>query len=286
MFYLIIATLTSVAIIVTFRIFERFKIDNAQAITFNYLVASSFGFFSQAGSFKFSQIPDQTWFYSAFIVGLTLIIAFHLFALSAQYAGIAITAISSRMSVIIPVTLGFLIFGDTATPIKILGIVVGLAAFYFTFKKDKPIIKNTGYTLLPILLLLAVGTNDSMMKVAEHYFIQDDFVVFLASAFGVALILGILLMLIRWKTTLKTFAVKNLVAGFILGLLNWYSTLYFLKGLDIFQVSFFVPIFNIGVVALSALTGYFAFKEKLSKLNWFGIGLAIIAILLIAGGMA
>jgi drug/metabolite transporter (DMT)-like permease len=283
MFYLILATLTSVAIIVTFRIFERFKIGNAQAITFNYLVASTFGFFSQAGNFKFDQIPDQPWFYTALIVGLTLIVAFHLFALSAQFAGVAITAISSRMSVIIPVTLGFLIFGDTATPTKILGIIIGLAAFYFTFKKDKPIIKNTAYTLLPILLLLAVGTNDSMMKVAEHYFIGDDFVVFLATAFGVALIIGILLMLIRWEKTIKTFAVKNLAAGLILGLLNWYSTLYFLKGLDIYQVSFFVPIFNVGVVALSALTGYLIFKEKLSRLNWLGIALAIVAILLIAG---
>ena len=285
MFYLIFATLTSVAIIVTFRIFERFKIDNAQAITFNYLVASSFGFFSQAGNFKFNQIPDEPWFYTALIVGLTLIVAFHLFALSAQYAGVAITAISSRMSVIIPVTLGFLIFGDTASPYKIIGIFIGLAAFYFTFKKDKPIIKSTGYAMLPILLLLAVGTNDSMMKVAEHYYIKDNFVLFLSTAFSVALIIGLLVMLIRRKLTVKTFAVKNLVAGLVLGLLNWYSTLYFLKGLDIFQVSFFVPIFNVGVVALSALTGYLIFKEKLSKLNWLGIALAIVAILFIAGGM-
>jgi drug/metabolite transporter (DMT)-like permease len=283
MFYLIFAIFTSVAIIVTFRIFEKFDINVAQAITFNYLVASGFGFFSEAGTFTFAQIPEQPWFYAALIVGFTLIVAFHLFALSAQYAGVAITAISSRMSVIIPVTLGFLIFGDTASLTKILGIIVGLAAFYFTFKKDKPVIKNTGYALLPILLLLAVGANDSMMKVAEYYFIHDDFVVFLATAFGVALFIGIFLMLIRWKLTIKTFALKNLIAGLTLGLLNWYSTLYFLKGLDVYQVSFFVPVFNVGVVALSALTGYFVFKEKLSKLNRLGIGLAIVAILLIAG---
>ncbi len=285
MFYLIIATLTSVAIIVIFRVFEKFKINIAQAITINYLVASGFGFFNEAGNFRFSQIPDQPWFYTALIVGITLIVAFHLFALSAQYAGVAITAISSRMSVIIPVALGFLIFGDTATLTKILGIFVGLAAFYFTFKKDKPIIKNTGYALLPIFLLLAVGANDSMMKVAQHYFIDDDFVIFLATAFGFALIIGIVVMLIRWKRTIRTFAMKNLIAGLILGLLNWYSTLFFLKGLAIYQVSFFVPVFNVGVVALSALTGYFIFKEKLSRLNWLGIALAIVAILLIAGGM-
>ena len=123
-----------------------------------------------------------------------------------------------------------------------------------------------------------------MMKVAEHYFITDDFVVFLATAFGVALFLGFLLMLINWRTSIKTFAIKNLVAGLVLGMLNWYSTLFWLKGLDIFQVSFFVPVFNIGVVALSAVAGYLIFNEKLSKINWLGVALAIIAIMLIAGG--
>jgi len=282
MFYLLFSIFTSTAIIVTFRVFEKFKINIPQAITINYLVASCFGFLSEAGNFNFSEIPDQPWFYTSLIVGITLIVAFHLFALSAQYAGVAITAISSRMSVIIPVTLGFLIFGDTATSYKITGILIGLAAFYFIFKKDKPIIKNTGRSLLPIFLFLAVGANDSMMKVAEHYFIIDDFVVFLATAFGVALLLGIIGLLTNLKKTNKTFAIKNLIAGIILGLLNWYSTLYFLKGLDIFQVSFFVPVFNVGIVALSAITGYLIFKERLSKQNWIGIAMAILAIILIA----
>ena len=282
MFYLIFTILTSTAIIVTFRIFEKFKINIPQAITINYLVASGFGFMSEAGNFKFSQIPAQPWFFIALVVGVTLIVAFHLFALSAQYAGVAITAISSRMSVIIPVGLGFIIFGDTATFYKITGIIIGLAAFYLTFKKDKPVMKITGHTLLPFFLFIAVGVNDSLMKVAEHYFIIDDFVVFLATAFAVALIIGIILLIAKPGKTNKPFAVKNAIAGIILGLLNWYSTLYFLKGLDIFQVSFFVPVFNVGVVALSAITGYIVFRERLSRLNWIGIALAILAIILIA----
>lgn len=282
MFYLIFTIFTSTAIIVTFRIFERFKISIVQAITINYFVASGFGFLSEAGNFKFFEIPAQPWFYTALIVGVTLIVAFNLFALSAQYAGVAITAISSRMSVIIPVLLGFLVIGDTAGIYKIIGIAIGLAAFYLTFKKDKKIRVKGIYAFLPVFLFLAVGANDSLMKVAEHYFIIDDFVIFLATAFGVALIIGIIVLIVTFYRTNEMFAFKNVVAGIILGLLNWYSTLYFLKGLDIFQVSFFVPVYNVGVVVLSALTGYIVFKEKLSRYNWIGIALAIIAIILIA----
>ena len=282
MVYLVLAILTSTLIIITFRLFERFRVSILQAITVNYFVAAAFGYLSQTGSFRFSEIPDQDWFVSAIIIGVTLIVAFNLFALSARHAGISVTAISSRMSVIIPVILGFLIFNDTAGWVKISGIVVAMIAFYFTSKKGKTLLVNTKHALLPVLLFFAVGLNDSMMKVAEHFYINGDFVVFLATAFGVALILGAAVMLVNRKK--EKFALRNVLAGTILGLLNWFSTLYFLKGLDLFQVSFFVPVYNVGVVALASLAGFLFFREKLTTHKLIGVGLAIVAIVLIANG--
>jgi drug/metabolite transporter (DMT)-like permease len=282
MIYLLLAILTSTFIIITFKVFERYRISILQAITVNYFVASLFGFLSEHGDFHFAEIPDQPWFGSALIVGVTLIVGFNLFARSARYAGVAVTAISSRMSVIIPVSLGFLVFGDTAGWTKISGIILALVAFYFTSKRNKTVKVNTKYVYLPMLLFLAVGVNDSMMKVAEHFFIRGDFVVFLATAFGIALLLGIIVLLVKGRN--EIFALRNIVAGLVLGLLNWFSTLYFLKGLDIFQVSFFVPVFNVGVVALASLLGFVLFKEKPTVSKLIGIGLAILAIVLIANG--
>lgn len=282
MIYLLLAILTSTFIIITFRLFERFRISILQAITVNYLVASTFGYLSAPETFRFAEITSQPWFASALIIGVTLIVAFNLFALSAKYAGVAVTAISSRMSVIIPVTLGFLIFGDTAGWTKITGIIVALVAFYFTSKRDKTVTINTKYVYLPMLLFLAVGINDSMMKVAEHFFIHGDFVVFLATAFAVALLLGIGVLAAKRKN--EVFAPRNLIAGLILGLLNWFSTLYFLKGLDIFEVSFFVPMFNVGVVALASMLGFIFFNEKATTSKLVGIALALLAIALIANG--
>ncbi len=282
MIYLVLAILTSTLIIVTFRLFERFKVSILQAITVNYFVAAAFGYLSQAGNFSFSAIPSQTWFLSALVIGVTLIVSFNLFALSARHSGVSVTAISSRMSVIIPITLGFLIFNDTAGWAKITGIVVAMIAFYFTSKKGKTLLVNTKHAFLPVMLFFAVGINDSMMKVAEHYFINGDFVVFLATAFGVALILGSVVMFAAHKK--EKFALRNILAGIILGLLNWFSTLYFLKGLDLFQVSFFVPVYNVGVVALSSLAGFLFFHEKPTTHKLIGLGLAIVAIVLIANG--
>lgn len=280
--YLILSVLLSTAIIITFRIFNNFKISIVQAITVNYLVASAFGFASESESFNLATLPDQPWFYFAILMGFSLIVSFNLFALSAQKAGVAVTAISSRMSVVVPVTLGFLVFGDTSGIVKIAGIILGLVAFFLTSRKDKNIKINKSYLFLPVLLFIAVGTNDSLMKAAEHFYITTDFVPFLATSFGFALIFGIVVFGYKLNKQNQKIELKNIIAGVILGLLNWYSTLFVLKGLDIFQVSFFIPIYNVGVVALSALIGFAIFKEKLSRINWIGIGLAILAIILIA----
>ena len=103
MIYIILSVLASTAIIVTFKLFHRFRIDTLQAIVINYVVASGVGYITIAGQFSFAEIPAKPWIYMALVIGLMLILAFHIFGLSAQYAGVTITAISSRMSVIIPV---------------------------------------------------------------------------------------------------------------------------------------------------------------------------------------
>jgi len=280
MIYLFIAIITSTLIIVTFRILKHFNIEIVQAISVNYLVASSFGFLIAPENFSIDTIVSSNWFPYAILVGLTLIIAFNFFALSAQKAGVTVTAISSRMSVVIPVILGFILFGDKCNLIKITGIVLALIAFYLTFKKKENINFQKKLFVLPLLLFLAVGTNDSLMKFTEHFYIEGDFVLFLSTAFFFALIFGLLVL--GFKIKKQKFAVKNIIAGFILGLLNWWSTLYFLKGLDVFEVSVFIPIYNVSVVALSAIIGFFLFKEKLRFINWLGILMAIGAITMIS----
>ncbi|MCK9269962.1 MAG: hypothetical protein WC271_07560 [Bacteroidales bacterium] len=285
MIYLLLAVLLSTAIIITFRIFNYFKISIVQAITVNYLVACVFGFASEPLSFNPEVIVGASWFYLSMLMGLSLILAFNLFALSAQNAGVAITAISSRMSVVIPVSLGFMFFGDTAGILKIAGIIAGLAAFYFSSKKNKKVHINQAYVYLPVLLFLAVGINDSLMKVAEHGYLTNDFTAFLATSFGFALLFGLLVFAYKSRKEPSGGVLKNIIAGIVLGLLNWYSTLFVLVGLDVYQVSFFMPVYNIGVVVLSSLVGFVAFREKLTATNWAGIGLAIIAIALIANSV-
>jgi len=258
----------------------KYKISILQAITMNYLVASFFGFLSEPEAFRFLEIPSKPWFSMAILVGITLILGFNLFALSAAKAGVVITAIASRMSVLIPVLAGFILFGEPMGIFKITGIILALFAFYLTFLKKDKVRINIKVILLPFLMFIVMGTNDTLMKTAETFSIGRDFVLFLSTSFLISLLLGIIVLIAKLKN--EKFELKNLIVGIGLGLLNWYSTFYFLKGLDLFDVSIVVPVINVGIVALSSIAGYFFFREKLSTINWAGIFIAMLAIFLMA----
>jgi len=280
MFYLVFSILSSTLVIVSFKLMARYKVSILQAITINYLVASIFGFLSEPGTFNLMELPSRPWFTMALIIGVTLILGFNLFALSAAKAGVVITAIASRMSVLIPVIAGFLLFSEPVGIIKIAGILLALFAFYLTFLKKDKIRINVKIILLPFLMFFVMGINDTLMKYAEFYSIGEDFVLFLSTAFLTSLVLGTIVLIVKSKN--EKFALKNVFAGIVLGLLNWYSTFYFLKGLNLFDVSIVVPVINVGIVALSSVAGYYFFKEKLSAVNWLGIFIAMLAIFLMA----
>jgi len=283
--YIILAILTTTSIIIAFKFFEQFKINNAQAITINYLIASVFGFASYSGDITYDAIPQQDWFTTAIIVGVLFIICFNIFAVSAQKVGVAITAVSSKMSVVIPVVVGLILYEDEKlNMVKILGVICTLFAFYFIFKKEKYKKFNKILVILPILIFLGSGINDSLLNYCENRFIDDsnEVILLISVIFTISLVIGIVVLIARMIFEKKYLTGKNIVAGIVLGLLNFASTYYFIKGLTIYAGSFFIPMFNVSVVGLAALVGYFAFKEKLRLVNWLGILLALLAIFLIA----
>ena len=285
MIYLLLAISASTLILVSLKLFARFGIDDFTAITVNYMVGSLFGFNFIHWNQTLPGIVAATWFPMALITGVVLIAGFVLFALSTRKAGVAITAISSRMSVVIPVLLGLLLLNDQAGIIKILGILLALVALYLTLLKDNKEKFSFNLIWVPLAVFVVTGLNDSAVKITQHFFLpgtgDSGYVAYAATAFMIAFFIGLTISVYRIYKGEKVLYLKNLVAGTILGLLNWFSVFYMLKGFEIMEVSIFIPILNISVVALSSLIGFTLFKEKLRPQNWAGIFLALVAILLI-----
>ena len=141
---------------------------------------------------------------------------------------------------------------------------------------------NPRFIFLPIILFLSNGLNDSMMTFAQRKFAGFNTMLFVACIFFFSLVIGVIWLVVNYLVLKQKLHYKNIIAGILLGILNFLSTYYFFKGVETVESAVFFPVMNTGVVSLSALTGYFVFKEKLNRINWFGIVIALGTIVFIA----
>ena len=86
-----------------------------------------------------------------------------------------------------------------------------------------------------------------------------------------------------FKGKIEKFDLKNLFMGGLVGLFNFGNILFYLKAHQSFSEnpSTVFAGMNMGVIIIGSLTGIFIFKEKLSKMNYVGLFLALMAIVLI-----
>ena len=282
MIYIASVILISSLIFVTFKFFDKYKVENFQAITINYLIASICGLLIAPITDFQVEILDKPWFYYAIGIGIIFIATFLLFALSSQKAGVAITAVFSKMSVIIPVIMGIFLYSESLNLLKIAGIIFTFAAFFLVFYKKESSKIQWAVIILPILIFFGNGFIDTMLKYIEYHFIKNDINFFLTVIFITAFISGFIVLLGKFAKTRKMFTLNTFIGGTVLGLLNYATTYFMIMAMSKFESNVLFPIQNVGIVMVSALFGLILFREKLSLINWIGIFAAISAILLIA----
>jgi len=288
-FNLVLASFLSALLYVILKSFQHFKINNLQGLSFNYLTASSFAFFSNYQENMTCFQECEPMFIYALAIGSLFISVFYIAALTAQHAGITATSIAGKMSMVIPILFGIWYFNDKITLLKILGIITALAAVVLsTIKKEKDPnhhLKTKLILLLPVLLFFGSGLVDTCIKLSEYYIIkpgnQDLFLCFL---FGSAGILGFSAAVITSIKNKISWKLNSLIGGIILGITNYYSLVFLLNFLASpgLESSIAFAMTNVLVVLFSSVLGILIFKERLSKMNMAGLALAIVSILILA----
>ena len=284
MIYLFLSILFSTGLFVIFKYFGIFKIDVLKAIVVNYIVAFTLGFVSAENSIFISDIPSQPWFFGALFLGAMFVSIFFVMAMTAQRNGVSVASISGKMSVVIPILFGVFLYNESVTFLKVLGIVIALVAVYLASVKDeKRNFKNAGL-LFPMLLFFGSGVIDTTLKYIEVNFVPDQEVaIFSASLFSIAAFFGLIILGVKTLKKREVFGLKNIIAGIILGVPNYYSIVFLIKALqtDGFESSTLFTINNVAIVIVSSIVGLLLFKEHFSRRNKIGVFLAILGILLV-----
>ncbi|MEN8119300.1 MAG: EamA/RhaT family transporter [Bacteroidota bacterium] len=282
MIFLILSIISSSLIYVIFKLLDKISIKIFPVIIINYLTAALTGYLFREKDFSVQEIFTADWIYISIIIGILFIAMFYLIGISTQKAGITVTSISTKMSVVFPMLFSILYYGESLYLLKIGGIFLALLSIILSTIKDKNGVRGIKNIIFPAVLFLGMGLVDSLVKFNQEEFLQNTGVIESTTViFAVSAIIGISIQFIFNFKANKVLKVSTLLFGILLGLSN-FGSLYFLilalnaKFLD---SSVVFAINNTAIILIAALVGRFFFKEKLILLNWIGVIVSMIAIL-------
>lgn len=291
MLYLVLSILFSVLLLVNFRIFPKFNISTFQAIAFNYPVCFLTGLLLMPEGQSFRLDFSQNWTLYSLALGVGFIITFILSGLATQKIGMTITSMANNVSLVIPVLFSLLVFGSGGKAfdwINYLGLLLAVVSVAIaTFKSESSVKANfwlQGGLALAVFLMYGI-TNTAVNYLNITYIADASKVVpvTLVMVLGAA-ISGIILLIIRVINGSEKIETKNILAAFTLGVPNFLSFYFLILTLGYFGNSgaFVYPIYNMGVILVSAFVAILFFKETVSNLNKLGLFLAVVAILMIS----
>ncbi|MCD4710672.1 MAG: DMT family transporter [Bacteroidales bacterium] len=289
MHFLLLCILSSTAIFVIFKTISRFNIPALPVIVINYLVATLLGFIIYTGDTGPASILGSRWLPISIMIGIMFILMFFLVAYSTRKAGLSVTTVASKMSVIFPIIFSLAIDpSDQLTLLKSAAVIIALGGVVLTVYRPDNEIPERSVIFIPLLLFIGMGVVDSMVKLAQQQYVSDkETALFSAILFLNAFISGIVSIIFYRKHNSYFFKGAVWGWGLLLGAVNFGSIFFLVRALNYnpaagksMDSSVIFGANNISIVALSVLVGLLVFKEKLKFINWIGIVLSAMALLL------
>jgi len=281
MIYLLISILCSVTVGVLFKLAKRYRINIVQAITWNYLFAillTLLLFKPQVENIGFHSLTGIH-----YGLGLLMPSLFIVLGLAVRHAGLARTDIAQRLSLLIALVAAFFMFKESSSLFKIAGLLIGFAAIGLILYKEAEQTWSKQAVFFLLLVFGGFGIADILFKKLSQYSIipytDSLFVIYFFS-----FVLALLYMFYRSYRHKERLQLINFICGLILGFFNFGNILFYLKAHQHLSdnPSLVFAVMNMGVILLGSLLGIFIFKERFNRLNYVGLFLALIAIVVIS----
>lgn len=284
--YLVIAVCCSVAVSLLLKLLRRQLLDIRQTIAAGYPVAVLLTFLLLK-----PDIQTVTNLGSAWVViialGILLPSVFVILGRAISTAGMIKADAAQRLSLIIPIIAAAVLFGEMISPIRALGLIIGLLALAalviktphanLTAVSNDHLSENTSGKFPSAVWLIGVfvgyGVIDVLFKQVAKQGAAFPLTLFVSFSLA-ALFLGgyLFLQQTQWQP-------KALLFGLVLGALNVGNIYAYIRAHQVLSESPSIVFtgMNVGVIVVATLVGASVFHEKLSKLNILGLILAVVS---------
>jgi len=281
---LIISILCSSLIFITFKLFPKYKIDTFQAIVFNYFTAFICGVLLFGKEWNPAALNTGNWPWYIILCAVLFISLFILMGISSQKNGVALTSIAVKMSMAISMMFMIVLYRESLSILKITGILFAFSGvFLVTFSKTDDSSPKAALWML-LILFLGSGFLDFILNYVQKYELNIlTPSLFSAFGFGIAGCIGFAILLYRIYSKKSVFSFRNIIAGIILGIPNYFSIYLLIVSYKStgWNDSTVLAIMNVSIVMIAALVGFIAFKENVTTRKILGLFAAIAAIIIL-----
>lgn len=284
MLYILFSVVCSVIVSIILKLLPKYRIDVRQAIAGNYLVASVLAvvLLQSRPTLLMHFSFDAAW---QVLLALAVLLPsiFLVMAKSVNTVGIIRTDVAQRLSLIIPLIAAFTLFGEQLSWQKSAGLLLGLIAILAIVQKPDSSKTSASYWRWPALVFLGLGLIDVLFKrlaQLSHVAFSDV----LLATFILAFIVLVIYNLGRYLRKQAHWQWRNITAALLIGFFNFGNIVFYIKAHQQLHSSpaLVFATMNIGVIVLASVLGVGLFKERLSKQNYAGLILAVIAIAILA----
>ena len=301
--YLLLAILFGSLFSILFKLFQRYSINSLQAILFNYLTALLISVIPFVRDILSGGIEAErcmltpSGYLFACVVGLLFVLGFIVMDRSTWRCGVALTTITARSSLVLPVVLSWLLLSQPMPDwLYISMIIIAMLLIIVPNRQqehqkklsasDNVRRRKAAWALVSIFLVY--GTSDFTLKYAQSCISTDSvgsasncqLSMLMCCIFAVACLASVVTCVAR-RAFRQGVSWKNIVGGMALGLANNLCTTFILLALGKMSTDLFYPLYNIGIVVVSSFAGICLFHERIKKLQVVGVILAAVAITLL-----
>lgn len=262
------------------KVAEVKRLRTLNTLTVNYLAAGSIA--AVLGSIKSNAliIPDMLILLFCLVTGLFFISNFVAYSKSVHANGVGVTITAMRLSLLVPVLISIYLYNEYLGSAEIAGVVLVFGALVLLIPKSNGVRVgriNAGWLLLIVFLIS--GFADASLKIyKEEFSMQLNESLFMSLVFFGAFLIGIIACIVR-KGPLAT--KEEVKLGTIIGIPNLYSSIFLIYALNDISGSIAYPLVNTLSVMGGTALGIIRWKDKVTNLQWIGLGMALIAMIIL-----
>lgn len=262
------------------KVAEVKRLRTLNTLTVNYLAAGSIA--AVLGSIKSNAliIPDMLILLFCLVTGLFFISNFVAYSKSVHANGVGVTITAMRLSLLVPVLISIYLYNEYLGSAEIAGVVLVFGALVLLIPKSNGVRVgriNAGWLLLIVFLIS--GFADASLKIyKEEFSMQLNESLFMSLVFFGAFLIGIIACIVR-KGPLAT--KEEVKLGTIIGIPNLYSSIFLIYALNDISGSIAYPLVNTLNVMGGTALGIIRWKDKVTNLQWIGLGMALIAMIIL-----